>query len=633
MKEERIRGILTSIESVTVAVYGDFCLDAYWLLDPNGSEVSVETGLRGRAVAEHYYTLGGAANVAANLAALRPASIAAIGAIGDDIFGRELRRRLADRGVDTERLVVQDADFDTVTFAKPCLEGAEQNRVDFGFRNRRSVETDRMLLDGMRSAMETADVLIVNQQVPGSIPDDAFFAQADALFAAFPDTVVLLDTRHYGDRFMNVCLKTNDVEAAVLNGGQAAPGDVIALDDLRRCGSDLFKKFGRPVFITRGSRGIVTVDAGGVYEMPGIQLLGTLDPVGAGDTVTGAIALCLGAGVPPREAAAFANIAAAVTVQKLYRTGTASGEEILAAGRDPDYLYRPELAEDIRQARYIANTGIEICAPPPPAGRIRHAVFDHDGTISTLRQGWEEVMAPVMIRAVLGDRYRSAGETLYHKVRARVREYIDRSTGIQTVLQMRALVAMVREFGVVPAGAVLDEFGYKRLYDEALGKLVDDRLEKLGRGLLDVADFTVKGAVAVLADLADRGVTLYLASGTDREAVVAEAGALGYADLFDGGIYGALGDVAAYSKKMVIERIIGENDLRGPELAVFGDGPVEIREARKHDGVAVGIASDEIRRHGLNPEKRTRLVKAGAHRVVPDFSERAALIDLLMEGA
>ena len=140
----------------------------------------------------------------------------------------------------------------------------------------------------------------------------------------------------------------------------------------------------------------------------------------------------------------------------------------------------------------------------------------------------------------------------------------------------------------------------------------------------------MKGAVTFLQALRQRGIKLYLASGTDRQDVIAEAQALGYAQLFDGGIYGALGDVTKYSKKMVIEQIMTDNQLQGPELAVFGDGPVEIRETRKRDGLAIGIASDEVRRHGLNREKRTRLIKSGAHIICPDFSEQEALLGFLM---
>jgi phosphoglycolate phosphatase-like HAD superfamily hydrolase len=158
---------------------------------------------------------------------------------------------------------------------------------------------------------------------------------------------------------------------------------------------------------------------------------------------------------------------------------------------------------------------------------------------------------------------------------------------------------------------------------------VNKRVEKFQRGELDISDYTVKGSLEFIKALKHRGIKLYLASGTDREDVAAESEALGYADFFDGGVYGSVGDVTKYSKKMVIEKIMTENDLRGPELAVFGDGPVEMRECTKREGIAVGVASDEIRRHGLNVEKRTRLIKAGAHVIVPDFSQHSKLIEFL----
>ncbi len=629
MNEQRIREIQDRIRNVTVAVYGDFCLDAYWILDPKGSEVSVETGLQAHAVARHYYSLGGASNVVANLAALKPRAIQVIGAVGDDLYGRELRRQLDALGVDTTSLAIQRENYDTVTFAKPYLEDREQPRMDFGFFNRRSSATDEALLAGIRRALETADAMIVNQQVPGSIPNESFIDGANALFAEFAEKVVLLDSRHYGGKFKGIYRKTNDREAAMLNGVEVGLDEGLPLEDVRTYAGRLYEQFHKPVFLTRGPRGILTVDRDGLHEVPGIQLLKKLDPVGAGDTVTSALALCLGAGVSCAEAAEFANLAAAVTVQKLFQTGTASGEEILVVGQSPDYIYQPELAEDPRKARYLEGSDIELCEEAIPFGRIKHAVFDADGTVSTLRQGWEQVMAPVMIEAILGERYRTADVSVYEKVRRRVLEYIDQSTGIQTILQMEALVEMVREFDFVPADKVLDKFGYKDIYNRALMEVVNQRIARFERGQLDVSDFTVKGAVDFLAALRNRGVTLYLASGTDREDVVRESHVLGYAEFFNGGIYGAVGDVTKYSKRMVINRIMTENHLSGPELAVVGDGPVEMRECRKRGGIAVGIASDEVRRHGLNPEKRTRLIKAGAQVVVPDFSQWHDLLDLL----
>jgi len=414
-----------------------------------------------------------------------------------------------------------------------------------------------------------------------------------------------------------------------LNNVEVKLDDVLTLADVKKYAMNLYQQFSKPVFLTRGPRGIITVDSEGIHEVPGIQLLKKLDIVGAGDTVTSALALCLGAGIPSTEASELANFAAAVTVQKLFQTGTASGPEILELGRDADYIYQPELASDRRGACYFRDSEIELCCESIPFGRIKHAVFDNDGTISTLRQGWEEIMAPVMVKAILGDKYETADETLYHKVRNRVADYIDKSTGIQTIIQMEALVEMVKEFGIVSPDKILDKFGYKEIYNDALMELVTKRIEKFKRGELDINDYTIKGALEFLKILQQRGIKLYLASGTDRQDVIAESEALGYAELFDGGVYGSVGDVAKYSKKMVIEKIMAENNLQGPELAVFGDGPVELRECRKRDGIAVGVASDEIRRHGLSTEKRTRLVKAGAHIIVPDFSQHETLIKLL----
>ncbi len=631
MKKECIKEIIAKIKNVKVAVYGDFCLDAYWMLDPRGSEVSVETGLQAGAVARHYYSLGGASNVVANLAALCPASIKVIGVLGDDIFGREITRQFETLGVDTADMVIQKENFNTVTFGKQYLKGNEQPRIDFGFFNKRSLETDQALLTGIEKALQSCDSMIINQQVPGVMDNDDFVDGLNRLLDKYTDKVVLLDSRHYGSKFKNLCRKTNDLEAALLNGANAGLDDVFTREDIMRFARNLYAQSNKPVFVTRGLRGMITVDDSGIDENPGIQLMKKLDTVGAGDTVTSALALCLGGDVKSAEAASFANFAAAVTVQKLFQTGTASGDEIIAVGQDPDYVYQPELACDMRKAVYFADSEVEYCYENITIGNIKHAVFDHDGTISTLRQGWEEIMVPAMLKAILGDEFETADEALYHKAKKRVEDYIDQSTGIQTILQMEALVEMVREFGIVPTDKILDKFGYKEIYNDALMELVNQRIEKFHSSQLDISDFTIKGSVEFLKELSKRSVTLYLASGTDKEDVIEEANALGYGELFNGGIYGSVGDVSKYSKKMVIEKIMTDNNLSGSDLVVFGDGPVEIREVRKRDGIAFGIASDEIRRHGLNAEKRTRLIKSGAHFIAPDFSQFDRIIKILFK--
>lgn len=240
-------------------------------------------------------------------------------------------------------------------------------------------------------------------------------------------------------------------------------------------------------------------------------------------------------------------------------------------------------------------------------------------------------MEPVMMKAILGDSYDTIDAAGFKKVQRETQEFIHKTTGIQTIYQMEGLVNMVREAGYVPEDQILDKFQYKQIYNDALMELVNKRMAKLQAGELDWEDYTMKGAVAFLHELKERGVVMYLASGTDVDDVRHEATVLGYADLFDGGIYGALREYTKFSKKMIIERIIRDNNLNGNELAVFGDGPDEIREGRRSGGISIGITSNEVQRHGHNFDKRPRLVKAGAQLIIPDFSQYRKLVSLLFK--
>jgi phosphoglycolate phosphatase-like HAD superfamily hydrolase len=238
-------------------------------------------------------------------------------------------------------------------------------------------------------------------------------------------------------------------------------------------------------------------------------------------------------------------------------------------------------------------------------------------------------MQPMMMKAILGEHFNDADEALYHKVQTRVVEFIDKTTGIQTLVQMKGLVDLVKEFGLVPEDQILDEFGYKEIYNDELLKMVRVREAKLSRNELSLEDVTLKNAVKLLESLHNAGITMYLASGTDEVDVKNEARILGYDHLFKGGIYGAVGDVTKEAKKMVLDRILNDIGTNTGQVATFGDGPVEIRETRKRSGVTIGIASNELKRHGLNESKRTRLIKAGADIIVPDFSQLAKLLQLL----
>ncbi len=631
MTRDELDSLLADIGKVRAGVLGDFCLDAYWALDPGLSEVSIETGLATRAVRRQRYSLGGAGNVVANLVALGVARVSAFAVRGTDPFGREMVRILESLGVDTRGVLVQEEGWETPVYVKPIEGDREQNRIDFGNANALSPATAARLLGMVRAALADLGLLVVNQQLAHGIHTEGFRGGLSELLrrrgARGPAAIV--DSRAWSDQYDGAMRKVNDREALRLRGGAWEGDDPVPREEVAAAAEDLFARWGCPVFITRGPRGILARDAQGVVEVPGLLILGRIDTVGAGDSALAGIAAALAAGRGCRHAAELGNFAAGVTVQKLFTTGTASPDEVRAIAADPDFVHEPELAADPRRARMHGDTDIEVVTSLPSRRRITHAIFDNDGTISTLREGWERIMEPMMIRAILGPGWRQAGQDLHDRVRARVRDYIDATTGVQTLVQMEGLVQMVREFGVVPAAEVKDAAGYKAVYNGELLAMVRARLARLPRGELSVADYTLKGSLEVLGGLRAAGVRLYLASGTDQEDAASEAAALGFAGLFDGGIRGSVGDVRVEAKKVVIDSILADIGAGGAHgIVVFGDGPVEIRETKKRGGYAVGVASDEPRRYGMNPAKRARLIRAGADLVVPDFAQWRSLLAL-----
>jgi phosphoglycolate phosphatase-like HAD superfamily hydrolase len=273
---------------------------------------------------------------------------------------------------------------------------------------------------------------------------------------------------------------------------------------------------------------------------------------------------------------------------------------------------------------------LEVVNPSARLGQVRHALFDFDGTISVIRRGWETIMIPMMVEMICD------GRNPTPEIESEVADYVDRSTGILTIKQMQWLEEAVRRYGFARNPKTARE--YKHIYNERLLRPVRQRIAQMECNC--VADsqtardtLMIAGARDFLHGLRERGVTLYLASGTDHEYVVEEATALGVAALFGEHIYGARDDTEAYTKERIIEHILDHYDLHGSELLVVGDGPVEIRHARERGALALGVAANEERQQGLDPRKRQRLLDAGADLIVTDFSHHAELTHLFRDNS
>ncbi len=250
---------------------------------------------------------------------------------------------------------------------------------------------------------------------------------------------------------------------------------------------------------------------------------------------------------------------------------------------------------------------------------IKAAIFDFDGTISTLRCGWESVMAPLCVEYIAG-----ANAAVEDEVKKLVDEYIDESTGIQTIHQMKWLNDTIKKYGNSP-NAPDDPWFYKEEYNRRLMLEVANRRDSVISGSTDRNNYIIGGATEFLNALKSKGIKMYAASGTDEVDVIKESTALGFAPYFES-IAGAKPMMEDCSKEAVIRTLISSSGFKGEELIVIGDGKVEIKLGREAGTLTLGIASDEQKRIGFNPVKEKRLSAAGAHAIVGDFTDLEGIL-------
>ncbi len=326
MNRARLDELLNTIRTARVAVLGDFALDACWTLDHSASELSLETGKPTWPVRAQRYELGGAANVVHNLHRLGVKEVRALGVVGNDPFGRELKRRLDAIGVDTSGLTAQAEAWDTLVFGKPYADGVEQSRLDFGTRNQPTPEIEQKLVTDWRETVPRVDGIILNQQARHGVWSNVLTAAVNQAIAAHRQRIFVVDSRDHSEEFSGAILKVNELAARRLAGTGSGRRPT---DEWERLARKLHGQTGQPVFITRGAQGLVAYDGRTLTAVAGIRVPEPVDPVGAGDAATAALTAALCAGASVAEAAELANLAAAVTVTKIQRCGTATPEEIV----------------------------------------------------------------------------------------------------------------------------------------------------------------------------------------------------------------------------------------------------------------------------------------------------------------
>jgi phosphoglycolate phosphatase-like HAD superfamily hydrolase len=271
---------------------------------------------------------------------------------------------------------------------------------------------------------------------------------------------------------------------------------------------------------------------------------------------------------------------------------------------------------------FLADSSIEVIGDFSPGDPPAHVLFDFDGTLSLIREGWPEIMVPMMVEFLQATGTDESPDSLQQVCSKFVMEL----TGKQTIYQMIRLAEEVARRG----GSSRDPVEYKTEYHNRLMRRIESRREGLRTGSVSPLELLVPGSLELLDVLRRREVQVYLASGTDEQYVREEVQLLQLDKYFGQHVYGAQDNYKSFSKAQVIERILSDNNVDGASLLGFGDGYVEIENVRDVGGTAVGVASDEANRDGRPDRwKRDRLIGAGAHVVVPDFGEASRLVNWL----
>ena len=244
---------------------------------------------------------------------------------------------------------------------------------------------------------------------------------------------------------------------------------------------------------------------------------------------------------------------------------------------------------------------------------IKAIVCDFDGTFSTLRCGWEGVMKKMMLKYLPGEE-------------KWIDEFIGETTGIQTILQMKGFVAELKSRKVKAPSK--DPWFYKNEYNDMLMASVAQKRQEVIDGKVPRETYWVPGALHFLQALKTHGVKIYFASGTDQVDVRIEAAALGL-DKYAEAIEGARPKSEKCAKEEALKRLVKIAGVKPAELAVIGDGKVEIALGKALKARTIGLATNERDFSKVNSEKLPRLKKAGAGYLAGDFSNLRPMLDYL----
>lgn len=304
----RAFGYLAKFPSCRILVVGDIMLDEYvW---GNVARISPEAPVPVVAVTRDTRALGGAGNVAVNIAGLG-AEIGLAGLVGGDPYGREIVRMLKANRIGLAGLVT-DPNRPTTTKTRVIAHNQQVVRVDREEREPPDGRAGEALRKSVRSAIREVDGVVLSDYRKGTLSRELVEDVVDR--ARRTGAFVVADPKRTDFSFYRGCtlITPNKSETEAALGGRELSDD----REIMEGGRALLRKSGaQAILITRGEEGMSLVERGNrpFFHIPA-QARQVFDVTGAGDTVIGTLAAGMGAGAPLRDASLLANVAAGVVV-------------------------------------------------------------------------------------------------------------------------------------------------------------------------------------------------------------------------------------------------------------------------------------------------------------------------------
>jgi D-beta-D-heptose 7-phosphate kinase/D-beta-D-heptose 1-phosphate adenosyltransferase len=291
-----------------VLVVGDIMLDEYII--GKVQRISPEAPVPVVDVAREDFRLGGAANVAHNMAELK-GDVTLCGVVGRDLMGRRLRTLLRERGIATESLVV-DPQRRTTVKTRIIAHAQQMVRYDREDRGEIGDATSERVLEIVERSLDRVKAVIISDYNKGVIRKDLVeriitLAREKGVFVAVDPKVP-----HFL-WYQRASIVTPNTSEALAALGAAVEGRTGAIEEIAGKLRDLIQA--DAVLVTRGEEGMTLFTGGEAVHIPAVARE-VYDVTGAGDTVISVLTLAVGAGATLAEAALIANHAAGHVVGK-----------------------------------------------------------------------------------------------------------------------------------------------------------------------------------------------------------------------------------------------------------------------------------------------------------------------------